>query len=163
MTRILVLVVVLGSLSLRLVSAAPQHPLDGLEADEIVRAAMILRQAGHTDDSTPILSLTLEPPAKSAVLAWSPGERITRAARATVRRDRINREIVIDLDTNKIASVEEVSGPGQPPLVLDEVFTAIGLTLGDETMQAGLAKRGITDFDALFCAPRTDGKFWICV
>ena len=75
----LVLVLILG-LQLRPVDSAPQHPLDGLEEDEIVRAAAILRNAGHTDDSTPILSLTLEPPAKSAVLAWSAGQPLTRAA-----------------------------------------------------------------------------------
>ena len=112
--------------------AAPQHPLDGLEADEIIRAAAILRDANHTDDSTAILALTLEPPPKSAVLAWSPGQEITRAARATVRRDRINREIVIDLDEGRIASVTEIPGPGQPPLILDELFAAIDATLRNE-------------------------------
>ena len=159
MIKIPAILVLLSFLPFRLAGAAPQHPLDGLDADEIVRAAMILRRGGHTDDSTPILSLTLEPPGKSAVLTWSPGQPLTRAARATIRRDRINREIVIDLDTDRIAFVEEVPGPGQPPLVLEEIFAAIELTLGDETMRAGLAKRGITDFDALFCAPRTSGNF----
>lgn len=159
MIKIPATLVLLSFLSLRPAGAAPQHPLDGLDADEIVRAAMILRMAGHTDDTTPILSLVLEPPAKAAVLAWSPGQSFTRAARAIVRRDRVNREIVIDLDADQIAAVEEIPGPGQPPLVLDEVFTAIELTLANETMQAGLAKRGITDFEALFCAPRTGGNF----
>lgn len=143
----------------RLADAEPQHPLDGLEADEIVRAATILRGAGHTDESTPILSLTLEPPAKSDVLDWTSGDPIPRAARAIVRRDRINHEIVIDLDSGEVVATETVPGPGQPTLVVDEIVAAIEATLADPEMQAGLTKRGIDDFDALSCAPRTTGNF----
>lgn len=43
-----------------IVSAAPGHPPDALDANEIARSAAILRDNGHTDSSTPILSLTLE-------------------------------------------------------------------------------------------------------
>ena len=32
----------------------PQNPLDALEADEIVQAAVILRTNGHVDDQTPV-------------------------------------------------------------------------------------------------------------
>jgi len=159
MTWLAILVVAPWCLWMQPAGAAPQHPLDGLDADEISRAVVALRRAGQVDDATPILSLSLEPPAKSTVLAWEPGQSFTRAARAIVRRDRVNREFVINLDTNEIVSTEVIPGPGQPPLVLDEVFAAIEVTLGDATMQAGLAKRGITDFNALFCAPRTAGNF----
>ena len=95
--------------------AAASHPLDALDATEIAASTAILRANGHIDDATPILSLTLEPPFKGEVLAWEPGKEISRNARAVVRREGVNREFVIDLNANNIATVEEIPGPGQPP------------------------------------------------
>ncbi|HSF17029.1 MAG TPA: tyramine oxidase [Vicinamibacteria bacterium] len=137
----------------------PNHPLDALEASEIVSVAAVLRAQGHVNDATPILSLTLEPPPKAEVLEWKPGDRFARRARAVVRRERVTREFVIDLRSKEIESIREVPGPGQPPLTFPELISAMEITLGNEEMKAGLAKRGITDFDALFCAPRTGGNF----
>ena len=137
--------------------AEPSHPLDALDANEITRSSTILRATGHTDQSTPILSLTLEPPEKSLVLEWRPGKSFSRHSRAVVRRDNVNREFIIDLDSAEIIAVEEIAGPGQPPIAFNEIFLAIEIALGNEKMQAGLAKRGINDLDAVFCAPRTVG------
>lgn len=117
-----------------IVSAEPGHPLDALDANEITRSAAILREHGHTDSSTPILSLTLESPAKKDVLEWQAGQSFSRHSRAVVRRDNVNREFVIDLDTNEIIAVEVIAGPGQPPIVFDEIFAAIGIALGSEDM-----------------------------
>ena len=139
--------------------AEPTHPLDALDAIEITRSSAILRATGHTDPSTPILSLTLEPPEKSLVLEWRPGKSFSRHSRAVVRRDNVNREFIIDLDSSKIIAVEEIAGPGQPPIAFNEIFLAIEIALGNEKLQAGLAKRGINDLDAVFCAPRTGGNF----
>jgi primary-amine oxidase len=138
---------------------APSHPLDALDASEITRSTAILRANGHVDDVTPILSITLEAPYKGEVLGWEPGKEISRHARAVVRRGGVNREFVIDLNANEITAVEEIPGPGQPPVVLDEVFRAIEIALGNEEMQEGLAKRGVTDLEKVFCAPRTSGNF----
>lgn len=139
--------------------AEQNHPLNGLSASEITRSAAILRSKGHTDESTPILSVTLEPPPKSGVLAWETGDSLPRQSRVTVRRDRVNREFIIDLDTDEILTIEEIPGPGQPPISFDEMFRAIDIAVGDERMQAGLAKRDITNLEAIFCAPRTGGNF----
>ena len=49
--------------------------------------------------------------------------------------------------------------PFQPPIVLPEFFAAIEIALTNGEMQAGLAKRDITNLDAVFCAPRTGGNF----
>ena len=141
------------------VLAEPNHPLDALDANEITSSAAILRATGHTDPSTPILSLTLEPPAKNTVLEWRPGKPFSRRSRAVVRRDNVNREIIIDLDSDEIITVEEIAGPGQPPIAFDEIFLAIEIALANEKMQAGLAKRGVSDLGAVFCAPRTGGNF----
>ena len=139
--------------------SAPQNPLDALEADEIIQATAILRANGHVDDQTPILYMGMEPPAKNEVLAWESDKDFSRHARVVVRRDRVSREFLIDLTTDRIVSAEEVPGPGQPPIVFDEIIAAIEIAVGNEEMQAGLAKRGVTDMDAVFCAPRTGGNF----
>jgi len=135
------------------------HPLDALDADEIGRAAALLRAADLFDESTPILSLTLEPPAKPLVLGWKAGDTIPRRARAIIRKDRVNREFVVDLNEGRIVSTEIVPGPGQPPVSFPEVIDSISIGLENPEMQAALAKRGISNFEALFCAPLTGGNF----
>lgn len=139
--------------------SAPRNPLDALEAAEIIQASAILREGGHVSDQTPILYLGMEPPVKNEVLAWETDKDFSRHARAIVRRDRINREFLINLRTGVIESVEVVPGPGQPPIVFDEIIAAIEIAVSNEEMQAGLAKRGVTDMEAVFCAPRTGGNF----
>jgi primary-amine oxidase len=138
---------------------APTHPLDALDADEIARSAALLRRAGHVDDETPILSLQLHLPPKEEVLAWSEGKSFSRKAVAVIRRNRVTREIVVDLLKGAISNVTELPGPGQPTLVLPEIFAAIDIALANEEMVAGLAKRGVVDLDAVFCGPRTGGNF----
>ncbi|MDH4124225.1 MAG: tyramine oxidase [Gammaproteobacteria bacterium] len=159
MIRITAIVFSLLAVGCGIASAEVRHPLDALEADEIVRAAAILRAAGHSDEATPILSLVLEAPEKGAVLAWKTGDNIPRQARAVIRKDRVNREFVIDLVSGQIVDVATIAGPGQPPVVFDEILAAIDIAVSNEAMQSGLKKRGITDFAALFCAPRTGGNF----
>ena len=159
MTKIGTIIFSLAMVTCQVESADTRHPLDALDADEIISAAAILRAGGHTDDKTPILSLVLEAPDKSEVLAWNTGDEVLRRARAVVRKDRVNREFVIDFESGQIVDMSTVAGPGQPPIIFDEIISAIEIAVSDEEMRAGLSKRGITDFEALFCAPRTGGNF----
>jgi primary-amine oxidase len=159
MKVLIALCVALISLVPRISFSEVTHPLDALDATEIARSAALLRSAGHTNDETPILSLRLSPPPKTEVLEWKDGEAFSREAVAVIRKDRVTREIVVDLKTGKISSVEEIAGPGQPTLVLPEIFAAIDIALANEEMRAGLAKRGVTNLDAVFCGPRTGGNF----
>ena len=78
MIRIGTLIAALVMVTCQIASADTRHPLDALDADEITRAAAILRAGGHIDDETPILSLVLEAPDKSEVLAWNTGDEILR-------------------------------------------------------------------------------------
>ena len=66
---------------------AAQHPLDALEASEIVATTAVLRSAGHVDDKTLIALLTLQEPPKADVLAWKTGDPIPRQAKAVLRRN----------------------------------------------------------------------------
>ena len=106
-----------------------RHPLDALDATEIAQSVALLRAEGHAGAETPILSLTMEPPPKPEVIAWKPGQPFSRRSIATVRNNRKTQEVVIDLISGKVASVTEVRGPGQPPIVLSELFGAIEMAL----------------------------------
>ena len=86
---------------------AAQHPLDALEASEIIVAAAILRAAGHVDEKTLIASLTLQEPAKADVLAWKAGEPIPRKAKVALRRNSATFEAVVDLASGKVLSHQE--------------------------------------------------------
>ncbi|HXV41242.1 MAG TPA: hypothetical protein VD701_09795, partial [Steroidobacteraceae bacterium] len=138
--------------------SAAQHPLDALDASEVTAATAILRSAGHADDKTVFASLTLLEPHKAEVLAWKVGDPIPRRAKAVLRRNLATFEAVVDLAGRKVVSHQEIPG-AQPMVTLPEILTAIEVTTGDPRVREGLQKRGITDFEKLFCAPRTVGNF----
>ncbi|MDX1383473.1 MAG: tyramine oxidase, partial [Thermoanaerobaculia bacterium] len=137
---------------------AADHPLDALDAAEIAAAAALLRDAGHADDGTLFVAISLEEPPKSAVLAWNEGDAIPRAARAVLRRNGATVRAIVDLVAGRVLSAEEVPG-AQPNIAAPELIGGMTAALGDARMQEGLAKRGIDDLDQLFCAPRTVGNF----
>ena len=137
---------------------AAQHPLDALDASEITGTTAILRSAGHADDKTLIASITLQEPPKADVLAWKSGDPIPRRAKAVLRRNSTTFEAVVDLQNGKVQSHKEMPG-AQPFVTYPEILSAIEVTTRDPKMREGLQKRGITDLEKLFCAPRTAGNF----
>jgi len=142
--------------------ATPQHPLDALDAAEITATTTILRGAGQVDDKTLIASISLLEPPKADVLAWKPGNRMPRRAKAVLRRNSTTVEAVVDLAGQKVVSQRDLPG-AQPFATLPEILAAIEATTRDPRMRAGLTKRGITDFEKLFCAPRTVGNYGAAV
>lgn len=137
---------------------AAQHPLDALDASEISATMAVLRRAGHADDRALIASLTLQAPPKEQVLAWKAGDPLPRKAKVVLRHDATTYESVVDLGSGQVLSHRAVPGV-QPMVTLPEILSAIELTTGDPRMREGLRKRDITDFEQLFCAPRTAGNF----
>ncbi len=151
-------------MQLLLICLAPEilwsanHPLDTLDASEITTTTAILRKEGHVDDKTLIASITLQEPQKANVLAWKKGDPFPRKAKAVLRRNATTFEAVVDLVSRKVLSHKQIPG-AQPFVTLPEILSAIKVTTEDPRMQAGLRKRGIADFEKLFCAPRTAGNF----
>ncbi len=137
---------------------AASHPLDALDASEITATTAILRNAGNADDKTLIASITLQEPPKADVLAWKKGAPVPRKAKAVLRRNATTFASVVDLGKGEVLSYREIPG-AQPFVTMPEILSAIAVTTADPRMQAGLRKRGITDFEKLFCAPRTAGNF----
>jgi primary-amine oxidase len=135
-----------------------QHPLDALDADEIATAVAVLRDSGEADDDTLFISIDVDEPPKEVVRAWKEGDPLARAAAIVMRRDGKTVDAVVDLVAGRLVRADEIPGV-QSALVMPELLSTIGVVLGDERMQEGLAKRGITDFEQIFCAPRTVGNF----
>jgi len=157
-TRTTILWILFICLLTGILHAAATHPLDALDASEIPTTTAILRAAGHADDNTFIASITLQEPVKSDVLGWERGEPIPRKAKAILRRNAKTFEALVDLTSGKVLSYQEMPG-AQAFITFPEILSAIKITAGDPKMQEGFRKRGITDFEKLFCAPRTAGNF----
>lgn len=149
---------VIASLTPCITHGAASHPLDALDASEITATTAILRNADKADDKTLIASITLQQPPKADVLAWKTGDPIARKAKVVLRRNATTFEAVVDLGKGEVLSYRKVPG-AQPFVTMPEILSAIAVTTADPGMQAGLRKRGITDFGKLFCAPRTAGNF----
>ncbi|MCI0414055.1 hypothetical protein L0222_14810, partial [bacterium] len=138
--------------------AEAQHPLDALDASEITNTTAILKNAGHVNDKTLVASITLLEPPKAEVLVWRKGDPFTRKSKTVLRRNAKTYEAIVDLKSGKVISHQEIPG-AQPFVTLPEILTAIKVTTGHPKMQEGFRKRGLTDFEKIFCAPRTAGNF----
>ncbi|PWT91322.1 MAG: tyramine oxidase [Acidobacteria bacterium] len=134
------------------------HPLDALDASEITSATAILREVGKIEDHTLFASTTLVEPPKAAVLKWKEGDPITRAAKIVLRQNARTFEAIVDLTNHKLISWKEIPG-AQPFITWPEIEAANKAAVEDPRMQEGFRKRGLTDFEKLFCAPLTVGNF----
>lgn len=73
------------------------HPLDPLSQSEINTSVAVLKAAGHVDDKTRFVFLTLREPNKPAVLKWRPGTPVTREAFVIIKQGAQTDEAVVDL------------------------------------------------------------------
>ncbi len=134
--------------------AVVAHPLDPLSADEIARAATIVRErhfaavAPAGDGGWRFASVELVEPAKAELARWRPGDPIARRARATVwnRGGGPVHECTVDLVAGELAEVRERPGV-QPNFTNDEYFECGAVVLGHPEVIAALARRGIDDLE----------------
>lgn len=127
-------------------ATARPHPLDPLSAAEIEAAAKVIRAAPRFPADAAFSTIVLQEPAKSEVLAFTPGATFTRQAFAIVvdRRGNKTFETAVDLKTLQLVAWTEVQG--QPPLLEDEYTVLSDLVKADARWQAAMNLRGITDF-----------------
>jgi primary-amine oxidase len=135
---------------------AISHPLDALSGEEIETAIAVLREAGYIDAATRFPLIDLDEPAKTAVLAWQPGQVFARKAFVMARRERTVYEAVVDLASRKVERWQKIPGV-QSSILIEEWTTAQQATVADPGWQAAMKKRGYTAFDKLFCAPFSVG------
>ncbi|MEP6979752.1 MAG: primary-amine oxidase [Nakamurella sp.] len=126
------------------------HPLDQLTPDEIRRASATLSADAGVGPSFRYASLTLAEPAKTDLLAWTPGSPLPRRARAVVwdRSDNRTYEALVDLTDSSAEVVSFIPIPGVTPnFTVDEWHDCETAMKADPQVIAALAERGVTDLD----------------
>lgn len=133
----------------------PKHPLDPLSAEEIARAAAIVRErhlvvvedrGDASGDRWRFASVELIEPAKEELGRWRPGGEMPRQARAIVwNRDGGSvLECTVDLVGDRLVEVRERPGV-QPNFTGAESLECGAVVLGHPDVVAALARRGIHD------------------
>lgn len=132
------------------------HPLDPLTADEIRLAVEIARTDARVAGAVfPLVAVA--DPSKADVLAWQPGQRLTRQARVQAMTATGFFELLVDLAGRRIVSALEPRD-AEPSITLSEI-EGIKVVLSNAAFKEGLAKRGITDVTKVFCAPFSAGYY----
>ena len=75
----------------------PVHPLDQLSAKEHWAIYDALQASGKLDSTFRLLYEGLKEPTKSAVLAWQPGQPLTREATVHLTQGKFGYEAVVDI------------------------------------------------------------------
>ena len=132
------------------------HPLDPLSAEEIERAVSIVRASGGLDPSTWFETIALDEPSKDELVQDS----CARRAFVTCY-DPASGHVydgTIDLQSGSLERWDHRAG-AQARIVLDESLWAAQVVIEDAEVQAGLAGRGITDFDKVLIEAWSMGNF----
>ena len=134
------------------------HPLEPLNADEIVTAIKILKEA--VGESVRISSVALEEPPKDVVRSFAPGDPVDRAVRIACydRPNRMTKVAVVSLTSSSVDSCVDVPG-AQPPLMIEEFLQLADKLKAEPRYIEALAKRGITDLDNIQVDPWPAGNF----
>lgn len=134
------------------------HPLDCLAADEIERAASIVRRERSSDDLL-FATITLREPDKAVVGTYRPGDPVDREVRCIVvdGPDSLA-EAVVSVTTDELRSWRPLPG-AKPALLFTEIIEAMGLLHDSAEWREALARRGITDLSTVQIDPWPAGSF----
>jgi primary-amine oxidase len=122
------------------------HPLDPLTAEEIRRAAAIIRRDRGVGDGWRFASIELKEPAKADLPALESGA-LTRREVLVVCWNRAGGQAyraTVSLTGDKVAAWEHLPGQ-QPNMTVDEWHQCDAMLRSHPAVIAALAKRGITD------------------
>jgi primary-amine oxidase len=102
--------------------------------------------------------ITLHEPPKEEVLQWKPGQSFRREALVVVKQGPRTFEAIIDTAQRKVTSWKEIQGV-QPNLTEEEVFGVDGEVKENPEWQAAMGRRGITDYETVFCYGTPPGYY----
>lgn len=143
-------------------SDSARHPLDPLTPAEYAAVPAALVAARHIEEFAGLYPLvTLEEPTKAEVMAWRPGQPISRRALAVVKVDDDVFEAVVDVSRGIVVSWKQVRGVEPGILLSEESSFAARIVVANERFQEALARRGITSPDNVICIPNTVGSYGI--
>lgn len=135
------------------------HPLEPLNADEILTASSVIR-AVHPDLAARFPLIVLHEPPKDTVRTFTPGDPIERRADCVVldRRDGASYKALIDVNTEREVCWSRLEGV-QPPILIEEFGIAKNAVRADERWQQAVGRRGIEDFDKVQIDPWSVGDW----
>jgi primary-amine oxidase len=143
-------------------SAAPDHPLTPLSADEIRSVRRIIEADGLLGDSVRFVYVALDEPHKETVLAFRPGDPIQRRARVLLldRATGLGTDVVVSISDENVVQKTSIDAAteGHVP-ILDEEFEDIEAFLlkSSEWLEA-MRKRGLNPADVR-AVPLSAGVF----
>jgi len=140
---------------------AAAHPLDPLNADEIIGAAQILLAGGAAQPGAIFQSVELREPPKAAVLGAG-GAALPRLATVFFRQNRQSFKSTVNLSDGSFTRPALIPiSDGQLGLTITEV-SDFSFAFGDPAFLAALARRGIrtpAQLAKVFVTPLTAGSF----
>lgn len=141
-------------------AAGEQHPLAPLTKEEFATAVEVLKASGKATESSRFPSMFLNEPPKQEVLRYKTGDATRREAFAIVYERASNQtaEAIVDLKARKLLSWKPVSGV-QPNFMNEDYELLQKIVRKDPAWQAGIRKRGITDFEHVQLDPWSAGNF----
>jgi primary-amine oxidase len=124
-------------------SAAPTHPLDPLDAGELVAVRDILAQSGRFSTTTNFAWIGLAEPPKKIVEEFRGGADFPRQAYvAAIDYDQGKSfRVIVDLRSGRIASMDDL-GALHPGLTDADLDIAAAIVDADPSIKAALVKRG---------------------
>jgi len=140
--------------------ATAVHPLEPLTAAELERAAAAVRTDGRCGPDPAFAYVTLDEPAKDAVLAWEAGGALPPRRALAVVLDRSKArtfEARVELDRDAVLGVEALERQ-HAPIVMEEFFDAQKVA-ADPRVWAALQRRGVTDPATVYVEPWPAGWF----
>jgi len=143
-------------------SAAPDHPLTPLTADEIRAVRRIVDANGLLGESVRFVYTALEEPHKETVLAFSPGDPIERRARVLLldRATGLGADLVVSITGDRVVTQQSIDAgaDGHVP-ILDQEFEDIeAFLLESAEWLAAMRKRNLNPTDVR-AVPLSAGVF----
>nr|GEW47057.1 primary amine oxidase-like [Tanacetum cinerariifolium] len=138
----------------------PFHPLDPLTVPEINKIRSILLSYEPFSLSFPSINiLSLDEPEKNEVVGWKTGDPFPpRRASVIVFLDGKTHILSVDLGLGLVVRDVVNIGSGYPMFTVDDLTTALQVTLSDLEFNKSIIARGV-DFNDLICAPPSSGWF----
>lgn len=140
---------------------APPHPLEPLRAEEISRAARIVRESGRVGERARFCQLALLEPGKQELRDFEErGAPVERRARALLydRHGPGGCVAQVSLSLGKLVSFERVT-EGQVTLSGLDLYRAIQLVRAHPDWQAAMRRRGLEDLSRVQIDPWVTGGF----
>jgi primary-amine oxidase len=136
------------------------HPLVPLSADEIRRAAALVRSDTRLGKRVRFVSIDLNEPAKQAVLDFRPGVAVDREALvcALDHESGVTSEVVVSLTHGSVRSWTERPGV-QPSITPEEFVECEAAVKRSPAFREALQKRGIADASLVMVDPWSVGWY----